>query len=119
MGVVDAPGRLDSAPCREEVRSPAAGVVSEIAPRALGEAVVRLGGGRRRITDEIDPGVGFVVSVRPGDEVARGDLLGVVHARSPEDARWGATVLLESVSVGEAGTPPALRPLVSHRLGPL
>lgn len=115
--VVDDIERLRTAPSREEVRAAEGGVVTRVAPRALGEGVVRLGGGRRRIDDEIDPGVGFELAVYPGDEIASSELLGVVHARTLDEARAGAKVLVGSVTVAEAGSPVSMRPLVSHRLG--
>ena len=116
-GVIDEPDRLETAPLREEVRTDERGIVTCVAPRTLGEAVVQLGGGRLRMDQEIDPGVGFEVRVRPGEEVAAGDLIGVVHARLPEEARAGAEVLRESVSVSEPGSSVTSRPLVSHRIG--
>jgi pyrimidine-nucleoside phosphorylase len=117
ISVVDDPERLHTAPCREEVRAPEGGVVTVVAPRALGEGVVRLGGGRRRVDDDIDPGVGFELAVRPGDEIASGELIGVVHARTADDARAGAEVLAGSVTVAEVGSRVPMRPLVSRRIG--
>ena len=116
-GVVDEPGRLETAPLREEVRAEERGIVTAVAPRTLGEGVVQLGGGRLRMDQEIDLGVGFEVRVRPGEEVTEGDLIGVVHARLPEEARAGAAVLHASVLVGEAGSSVKLRTarIASHR----
>lgn len=116
-GVVDQPERLATSPYREEARAVTGGVVTRVAPRVLGEGVVLLGGGRLRMDQSIDAGVGFEVRVRPGDDVSVGDLIGVVHARLPEEARAGLQILRESVSVGEAGSFVEARPLVSHRLG--
>jgi thymidine phosphorylase len=93
-------------------------VVTAVAPRALGEGVIQLGGGRTRIDDVIDPGVGFEVFARPGATVEAGDCLGVVHARSPDAAQTGAAILRASIHVSEGSGPVIVRPLVSHRLGP-
>ena len=87
-------------------------------PRPLGEAVVRLGGGRARVEDEIDPRVGFEVTARPGQSVGRGDLIGIVYARTPDEAVAGAAVLQGCVQVGASGDEVETRPLVSHRVGP-
>jgi pyrimidine-nucleoside phosphorylase len=119
-GVVDHPERLLTADERVEVAATRSGVVVEIAPRALGEAVVSLGGGRRLMHQPIDPGVGFELRVATGDTVRAGDLLGVVHARDGEGVRMGREALLASVRLGEVGTPVTVRPLVSHRIaGPV
>jgi pyrimidine-nucleoside phosphorylase len=115
--VVDDPLRLATAPHREEVRSETDGTVVRVMTRRLGEGVVRLGGGRQRVDQAIDPGVGFEVSVRPGAEISAGDLIGVVHARDAEDGRAGARLLRESVAIGERGSEAPLRPLISHRIG--
>ncbi len=71
---------------------PAAGVVlpvpalegghlRRIDSRMLGELAVDLGAGRRSIEQEIDPGVGLLLHVSPGERVARGDPLLEIHAR--------------------------------------
>ena len=116
-GVIDDPERLETAPLREEVRAEEGGIVTAVAPRKLGEGVIQLGGGRLRMDQEIDLGVGFEVRVRPGQDVTPGDLIGVVHARRPEEALAGAEVLRASVLVGEPGSSVESRPLVSHRIG--
>ena len=97
-----------------ECRASRTGVVSAVAPRALGWVVVELGGGRRAVGDLIHPGVGFLLHVGPGDRIRAGDLLGEVHAVRTEDAERGRIVLEEAVTIGDA--PPELRPLVSHRI---
>ncbi len=79
--VLDDPGLLPSAPEHETVKAGRAGTVSAVEPRALGKGIVALGGGRTSVDDVIDPGVGFTVHVRPGDQVAAGDPLATVHAR--------------------------------------
>lgn len=116
--VIDDPERLPSAPERFDVRSHRAGVVTSVSPRPLGEAVVRLGGGRLRMEDEIDARVGFEVTARPGQTVGHGDLIGIVHARTPDEALAGAAVLQGCVQIGAAGSDVIMRPLVSHRVGP-
>ena len=112
--VVEDPSVLATAAERVEVTSRAAGIVAQVEPRSLGLGVVALGGGRTRIDDAIDPAVGFVVDVRPGDRVQAGDRIGIVHARDREGAEVGARILRDAVRLGE---PPSPRPLVSHRIG--
>jgi len=115
VAVVDEPGRLLTAPERRDVVARKGGVVLEVRPRPLGDGVVALGGGRLIMHQPVHPGVGFEVLVAPGDEVERGDPLGVVHARTPEDAELGAGVLDEAVRVGGHGEPLVRQPLVSGR----
>jgi pyrimidine-nucleoside phosphorylase len=115
-GVVDHPERLATAPVRLDVTAGRAGVVHDVSPRPLGEGVIALGGGRTMMHQPIDPGVGFEVLIAHGDAVARGDVLGVVHARDEAGASLGAEVLRAAVRIGEPGEAPRPRPLVAKRL---
>jgi pyrimidine-nucleoside phosphorylase len=112
--VVDDASVIAAAAKRSDVLADAEGIVAEVEPRALGLGVVRLGGGRTRIDDVIDPSVGFVVDARPGDRVAPGDRLGTVHARDAHGIGAGARILRDAIRLGEEPSP---RPLVSHRIG--
>lgn len=85
--VIDDPNRLPQAPVRVVLASDRDGWVGDIDPRAIGEAVIDLGGGRRRAEDSIDPTVGMEVVVAVGEPVRRGDPLVVVHAGSEASAR--------------------------------
>ncbi|HUG38043.1 MAG TPA: thymidine phosphorylase [Candidatus Limnocylindrales bacterium] len=115
--VAEEPDRLKTAAVCGEVTAAREGVVLEVAPRALGEGVLALGGGRTMMHQPIDPGVGFEVLVKAGDAVGRGDLLGVVHAKDEAGLGRGAEVLRAAVPVGARGERAVeLRPLVSHRV---
>ena len=116
--MVDDPDRLYTAPVSVEAMAARAGIVLEVAPRALGEGVVSLGGGRVLMDQAIDPGVGFEVLVTPGDQVAKNDVLGVVYALDGDGGRLGSEVIRRAVRIGEVGETVERRPLVSHRIGP-
>ena len=116
--VVDDPSELCTAPEQLMIRAREDGVVAHVAARTLGEGIIRLGGGRVRLEEVIDPGVGFQVFARPGEALAVGDVLGIVHARTPRDAELGRDILLSAVTMEREGTSvPSIRPLVSHRIG--
>lgn len=112
--VVEKPELLPRASIVRECRAGRSGVVEALAPRTLGWAVVELGGGRRSVGDRIDPGVGFVLRIAPGDRVAEGDVIGEVHAATEDGARRGAETFAGAVTIG--GRAPRPRPLVSHRV---
>jgi thymidine phosphorylase len=114
--IVDEPERLHTAPHQVEVLALSAGRVATVAPRALGDCIARLGGGRLRMDQVVHPGVGFEVYARPGQELARGELLGRVHARSPSDAELGAKTLRECVETLERGAAWSQLPLVLGRI---
>ena len=87
-GVVDDPSRLPRSACTVRVESPADGFVDDIEPRTLAELVIDLGGGRRRITDVVDPGVGVVLERTHGDAVRKGDTLARVHYAFGDGELW-------------------------------
>lgn len=62
------------------VRAPESGWLSACSTRALGLAVMELGGGRRRPQDDIDHSVGLDRIVPLGNRVTKGDPIAVVHA---------------------------------------
>ena len=78
--VVEDPGVLPQAAAVEVFSAVEAGTVTRVEPRTIGEAVVAMGGGRRVVTDIVDPSVGFVITVKPGDQVERGQPIASVFA---------------------------------------
>ena len=112
--VVDDTSRLPIAPVITEYRAARDGIVQEIRPRRIGHGIVELGGGRRAMDDVVDPAVGFVITVRPGDTVRAGDVIATVHARDDAGAATGHDILDEAVTIGDAMVTPL--PLVSHRV---
>ncbi|HEX6251719.1 MAG TPA: thymidine phosphorylase [Gemmatimonadaceae bacterium] len=112
--VVDDPGRLPRAKVVETYAAPRAGSVATVDPRAIGWGLVELGAGRSRMDSEIDPAVGFVVTVKPGDRVQSGQPLATVHARDEAATARGLAVLRRAIVVGADPLPPL--PLISHRV---
>nr|WP_246032922.1 thymidine phosphorylase [Rhodobacter xinxiangensis] len=80
------PDRLPSAPIVAEVPSPRAGHVARIDGQALGMAVLRLGAGRVRAGQRVNPSVGLSEIAGIGADVELGDPLGFVHAATEDDA---------------------------------
>ena len=112
--IVDDPGRLpQSAEC-ELYAAARSGVVARIEPRAIGEGVVAMGGGRRRLDDRIDPSVGFVIGVRPGDFVRQGEPLATIFARDDAGVEAGRAALRLAVHIADEADLPL--PLISHRV---
>ena len=90
-----APVLVDAAPERR-------GFVVEIDVRAVGIAVVELGGGRARASDTIDPAVGMTELAAIGAEVGPDAPLARIHARAPEDAEKAARRLRAAYCLGDA-----------------
>ena len=102
--VIDAPSRyLPRAPVVEAVEPRSAGVVGAVDVRAVGIAVVGLGGGRAREDDVVDHGVGLTEVAAVGERVEPGGRpLALVHARDETSARRGAEAVRAAYSVGDA-----------------
>lgn len=114
-GIVDAPGaHLPAAPVQIAVEPECEGVVREIDARALGLAVMGLGGGRRRAEDAIDHAVGLSDVASIGETVSSERPLCRIHARDDGDARAAAATVRAAISVGEPTA--AVPPLVYERI---
>ncbi|MCE7030452.1 thymidine phosphorylase [Jiella avicenniae] len=72
---------LPRAPLVRPVSAAEAGFVNAVDARALGLAVVELGGGRRLPEDAIDHAVGLTGLAEIGQAVARDEPLALIHAR--------------------------------------
>jgi thymidine phosphorylase len=92
------------------VAAPQSGTVAAIDARALGEAVVALGGGRARKEDTIDPAVGIMVSASVGTHVDAGDTLVYIHASTPADLETARLRVLAAYQItsSEAPAPPLI-----------
>lgn len=112
--VVDDPALLPQAEAIELYRAPRRGLVAQIEPRAVGRGITALGGGRTRMEDRVDPGVGFVITVKPGDWVDAGEAIATVFACDEAGLRAGAAALREAIRIADEADPPL--PLISHRV---
>ncbi len=112
--VVDDPALLPQAEACELFEAPRRGFVARIEPRAVGRGITALGGGRVKMSDEVDPAVGFVISAKPGDWVESGEPLATIFARDEAGVEAGRAALREAITVADEAEPPL--PLVSHRV---
>jgi thymidine phosphorylase len=97
-----------------DVTAPTSGYVREIDTRALGVAVVMLGGGRTAAGAMIDPAVGLTELAGIGEEVGRNRPLCRIHARSQEDAEVASLAIQSAYAIREK--PRALRAPVIDRI---
>jgi thymidine phosphorylase len=94
---------LPAAPVMRAVEPVKAGRVAKVDVRAVGIAVVGLGGGRARETDPVDHSVGFTEVAALGERVGPGERpLAVVHARDGASAERAADELRRAFVVGDA-----------------
>jgi pyrimidine-nucleoside phosphorylase len=112
---VEDPSVLPQALAVEVYAAARTGVVQRVEPRTIGRAIIALGGGRRTVDDPVDPTVGFVITVKPGDKVLEGEPIASVFAKDADGVRIGFEALAAAIVVGDKLTEKAL-PLVSHRV---
>jgi pyrimidine-nucleoside phosphorylase len=108
------PALLPQAATREVVEAPRSGTLQAMDVRAIGDAAVALGAGRAALDSVIDPGVGFDITVKPGDTVERGEPVATVYAATLAEARAGGVRLLQALRIGDEPADPL--PLIVARL---
>ncbi|PHM72036.1 thymidine phosphorylase [Xenorhabdus sp. KJ12.1] len=79
-------------------------IVTEMDTRALGMAVVALGGGRRKATDPINYSVGLSDIIALGSEVNTDTPLMVIHANNEDDWHMAAEAVRASLVFQQAHT---------------
>lgn len=95
--VVDDLSRLPTAPVIREVRAGHSGRMPPLPPRALGELIIALGGGRRVAADTVDPAVGLELIPRAGQRLHGGEVIAIVHARTEADADAAESALRRAI----------------------
>lgn len=78
------------------------GVVTGVDTRAIGMAVIALGGGRTRPQDDINHAVGLTQLAMPGEQVDATRPLAIIHGESEQQIAQAEKTLLEAYDVGEA-----------------
>jgi thymidine phosphorylase len=93
---------LPRPPVAIEAHAERDGVVAGVDVRALGLAIIDLGGGRRREDEAIDHAVGLTEVAAPGERVGpHGRPLAIVHARDADSAARAAESIRAAYSVGD------------------
>jgi len=88
----------------------AGGYLTEVDARSVGNAIIELGGGRRRVGEDLDLSVGFSDIAPIGTLLDAETPLAVIHAASDSDAATAAKNLVTACTFGK--TPAADRPVI-------
>lgn len=97
----------------ESVTAARGGTMGDIDAMAVGLAAWRLGAGRSRPGEPVQPGAGVRIHRRPGEPVAAGEPLFTLHTDTPERVAAALAELDGAWSVGDAPPP---RPLIIDRI---
>jgi thymidine phosphorylase len=110
----DPTATLPTASHIETVVADRSGVVSHLDAWGVGIAAWRLGAGRARKEDDVDPAAGIICRARPGEAVDAGDVLLELHTDDPSRLARAMEALHGAVTV--ADTAPDAQPLVLDRI---
>ena len=84
VSYIDDPSKFPKAKLTLEVHSDRKGYVNKIHTEAIGETVMRLGGGRAKKDDVIDMTVGLKIQKKVGDIISEGDTIAVIYGNTKE-----------------------------------
>jgi thymidine phosphorylase len=102
--------------CSENVIAYRNGTMADIDAMAVGLAAWRLGAGRSRPGEQLQPGAGVRIHRRAGEPVAVGEPVFTLYTDTPE--RFGAAMAELDGAWSVADTPPPPRPLIIDRITP-
>ena len=105
--------QLPQAPVQRALVAPRDGFIATVDTRAVGMAVVALGGGRLRAGDKVDPRVGLSNILPLGSQLRAGQALLQIHAATDADADAAEQRLLAAISIADEA--PAAQPLIVER----
>ncbi|HEU4362427.1 MAG TPA: thymidine phosphorylase [Mycobacterium sp.] len=100
--------------CTETVTASRGGTMGDIDALAVGMTAWRLGAGRSRPGERVQPGAGVRIHRRPGEPVTAGEPLFTLYTDTRERFDAALAELHGCWSVGD--TPPARRPLIIDRI---
>ncbi|MGL4406035.1 MAG: thymidine phosphorylase [Notoacmeibacter sp.] len=103
-----------AAPLMRDVLARKAGYAASCDTRAIGVAVLDLGGGRRKTEDKIDHRVGFDRLVPLGTRVEKGDVIGRVHAADEPSLKKATDTLIGTYEFVESALPD--RPAIIEKI---
>jgi thymidine phosphorylase len=105
---------LPKAPIDKAIHPSEAGILADVDVRLVGSAITELGGGRKRLGDELDLSVGISDVASIGEMVGPDRPLAIIHAASEEDAELAASMIFDACTI--SSDKPAERPVVVETL---
>jgi thymidine phosphorylase len=97
---------LPKATTVEILESATSGTLTRLDAYAIGIAAWRLGAGRARKEDQVDPAAGIICRVKPGEQVAPGQPLLELHTNRPNTLPAAREALTNAYEIAETPPPP-------------
>jgi pyrimidine-nucleoside phosphorylase len=92
-------GEIHRAPVIHEVKARTSGRITQMDARAIGQAVLELGAGRAKASDNIDYAVGCDQIAKTGRQISAGETLIRIHARSKTAAEAAEVMIRQGICV--------------------
>ena len=105
---------LPAASLAVPVHADEAGYLASVDAFLIGNAIIELGGGRRKLGDTLDLATGLGDIAAIGEQVDGERPLAVIHASSEDAASRAAGLIRQACTVSD--TPPPGRPVIADRL---
>ncbi|MEM7436484.1 MAG: thymidine phosphorylase [Myxococcota bacterium] len=112
--VVDEPDRLPSSKYRAKVIAAKSGYVRDVDALEVGHASMRLGAGRTRAEDAVDPAAGVLLHAQRGDWVDSGQPLATLYASKRSLFTGPRGQVLDAITIGRSK--PRKRPRIIETL---
>ena len=112
VSVLDDTRCLPQAKLTLEVRATRAGFVGEVSAMDVALAALRLGAGRTKADDQVDPAVGISNLVKIGERVAAGAVVAKIHANDAQARAEAHAMLEQAIVIGDHA--PKLEPLIDE-----
>jgi len=90
-----------NSPIIKPVKSDKTGVISKIDTRALGLAVVELGGGRKKTDDIINHSVGLTNVLGLGEKIINDQNLAIIHAQTEDQFKQAEKIIQNAYNISD------------------
>jgi pyrimidine-nucleoside phosphorylase len=101
ISYIENPDKYENARIIKPVAAIKQGYVESINTYQVGMACVKLGGGRQKVEDDIQPEVGIIVNKKIGEEVGKSEELAIIHANSEESWEVAAQDIRAAYKIGK------------------
>jgi pyrimidine-nucleoside phosphorylase len=105
LDAIRRPETLAEAPVKYVFKSKRRGFVQAMETEALGKLLVEMGGGRKKVTDSVDPSVGMIFHKKLGSKLAQGDPVVTVYAPQGFDLGSLEAKLVDAIKLGGVRKP--------------
>ena len=112
VSMLEDTGRLPQAKLTLDVRARRAGFVGDVSAMDMALAALRLGAGRAKADDQIDPAVGVSKLVKIGERVEAGAVVAKIHANDPRAMEDARVMIERAIVIGDHA--PKVEPLIDE-----